>query len=174
MTRGACKLQDGEDMRRARLSIVIIGVIALLALGSYLLYGRCTWFVMREVLGPAGDLTLPLPQGCMISDDQPPLGLLRALDEEKQKRGLVFEKLVTCRMPAGHGPVELPLGRDPRWLPSYVCCTWQYRRHVVIQVPGAVESGDPSLVVTYVALVPPRVRYAEQIGGCDHKFQAWR
>jgi hypothetical protein len=161
-------------MRRIALSVAIISLTALVALGTYLPYGQCTWFVIKGVLGPAGDVTVPLPSSCILSNEQPPPSLFQTLDEERQKRGLVFEKLVSCRMPARQTRIESPLEHDPRWLPSYVCCTWQYRRHVLIQAPGTVETGDPGLVVSYVALMP-RLRYAKQIGGqCDYRFQAWR
>jgi hypothetical protein len=65
----------------------------VLVLGTYLQFGQRTWFVIRGTLGPSAELTLALPSSSMLSNDQPPPGLLHGLDEERQKRGLIFEKL---------------------------------------------------------------------------------
>jgi hypothetical protein len=60
--------------------------------------------------------------------------------------------------------------QDLRWLPSYQCCSWQFRRHVLLV--GQSKS-DPNLVVVYMAL-KPRWDYAKQIGrSCDEKFWSW-
>ena len=149
--------------------------LALLACVTFLDFplGRCSWFFVKGVLGPAGDATPPLAGDCVITTERPSDALLHSLDEETQRLGLVFEKTLSRKLPPGSGRALLP-ERDPRWLPSYVCCTWQYRRHVVVEPPARVPGAEPGVFVAYMCLVP-RWKYAKQIGGkCDHRFEAWK
>jgi hypothetical protein len=160
---------------RCRVFLVALLALAMLA-GMFFLnspLGRCSWFFVKGVLGPAGEATPPLAGNCVFTNEKPSDALLRALDEEQRRRGLVFEKMVSCRLPPGAGPAFQP-ERDRRWLPSYVCCTWQYRRHVVVEPPARVPEAEPGVFVAYTCLVP-RWKYARQIGGkYDHRFEAWK
>ncbi len=70
-------------------------------------------------------------------------------------------------------PVKSAMDQDARWLPSHECCSWQYRRHVVISLPEGQDNPKPHLVVLYMSLVP-RWQYAKQIGRrCDERFWVW-
>jgi hypothetical protein len=119
------------------------------------------------------DVTIPLPGNCIQTKEVLPDNMVKYLENERKRRGLIFKQWITCKTPDQTANPRFPFERDPRWLPSYVPGTYQFRRTVVI-LPYALPVPQGSPVVAEVCLMPWR-RYVSQIAGqCDGKFSVWK
>lgn len=110
---------------------------------------------------------------CFQVTEVPPDNMVKYLENERNRRGLVFKKWITCKTASQTATPSFALEQDPRWLPSYVPGTCQFRRTVVI-LPHARPVPEGSPVVAEVCLMPRR-RYVSEIAGqCDGKFSVWK
>ena len=116
------------------------------------------------------DAPITLPADCsgtrnLVTDDT-----VSYLEKERNSRGLIFKEWIVCReIPPG----GLAFTNDPRWLPSYVPGTYQFRRKVII-VPMGSATSQGSHVVAEVCLMPWR-KYVSQVAGrCDGKYAVWK
>jgi hypothetical protein len=151
--------------------LVVAGVLALILFIFFpsLPDPKCTAFLVR----PESDADIPLPANCILTTDVPPDDLVKYLKNERNRRGLIFKKWITCKTPNQTPTPGFAFERDPRWLPSYVPGTYQFRRTVII-LPYAQPVPEGSSVVAEVCLMPWR-KYVSQIAGqCDGKFTVWK
>jgi len=123
------------------------------------------------------EVAVPLPPDCVQSANVPEDDMVKYLENEPHRSGLVFKSWITCstssQAQAAGFAFERAFERDPRWLPSYVPRTYQFRRTVVI-LPYARPVPEKSPVVAQVCRVPWR-RYVSQIAGeCNGKFSVWK
>ncbi len=150
--------------------LVVAGVLALILFICFpsLPDPKCAALLAH----PAIDVTIPLPANCIQTTEASADNMVKYLENERNRRGLIFKKWVICKTPSQTATPGLAFERDPRWLPSYVPGTYQFRRTVII-VPYALPVPEGSPVVAEVCLMPRR-RYVSQIAGqCDGKFSVW-
>lgn len=122
---------------------------------------------------PDNDVTIPLPANCIQTTEAPPDNMMKYLENERNRRGLMFENWIICKTSSQTARPGFAFERDPRWLPSYVPGTYQFRRTVII-LPYALRSPEGSPVAAEMCLMPRR-RYISQITGqCDGKFAVWK
>lgn len=116
------------------------------------------------------EVPMALPANCARIRNLDSDNMVRYLENERNRRGLVFKEWITCQeVPAG----GFAFMNDPHWLPSYVPGTYQFRRTVII-VPYAQPAPQGSPVVAEVCLMPWR-KYIRQIARqCDRKFSVWK
>jgi hypothetical protein len=149
--------------------LVVTGVLALILFIFFpsLPDPKCVGLLART----ESDVVIPLPANCTQATDVPPDDMVKYLENERNTRGLIFKKWITCKTPT---PTPgFAFERDPRWLPSYVPRTYQFRRTVII-LPYAQPVPEGSSVVAEVCLMPWR-KYVSQIAGqCDGKFTVWK
>ncbi|MGB9434196.1 MAG: hypothetical protein WBQ89_18270 [Candidatus Acidiferrum sp.] len=151
--------------------LIVSGVLALILLIFFpsLPDPKCVGFLART----ESDVVIPLPANCTQTTDVPPDDMVKYLENERSRRGLIFKKWITCKTPNQTPTPGFAFERDPRWLPSYVPRTYQFRRTVII-LPYAQPVPEESSVVAEVCLMPWR-RYVSQIAGqCDGKFTVWK
>jgi hypothetical protein len=151
--------------------LVLAGVLALIlfVFFPYLPDPKCAALLARS----ENDVTIPLAANCIQTTEAPPVNMLKYLENERNRRGLIFKKWVICKTPSQTATPGFAFERDPRWLPSYVPGTYQFRRTVII-LPYALAVPEGSPVVAEVCLMPRR-RYVSQISGqCDGKFAVWK
>ena len=115
-------------------------------------------------------IQIPLPANCTetptIAEDQ----TVKYLEHERSRRGLAFRGWITCE---GAPKRVFAFLRDPRWLPSYVPGTYQFRRTVLI-VPFAHAASQSSPVQGEICVMP-WLKYCRQIAGqCSGKFSGWK
>ena len=151
--------------------LVVTGVLALILfifLPS-LPDPKCVGLLART----ESDVVIPLPANCTQATDVPTDDMVKYLENERNKRGLIFKKWITCKTPSQTPTPDFAFEGDPRWLPSYVPRTYQFRRTVIL-LPYAQPVPEGSSVVAEVCLMPWR-KYVSQIAGqCDGKFTVWK
>jgi hypothetical protein len=122
---------------------------------------------------PEEDTAIPLPANCTLNAEAPSDDMVRYLENERKRRGLVFKKWITCKTSSQMPKAVFGFDQDSRWLSSYVPLTYQFRRTIVI-LPYARPIPEGSAVVAEVCLMPKR-RYISQIAGeCNGKFAVWK
>jgi hypothetical protein len=122
---------------------------------------------------PENDVTIPLPGNCIQTTEAPPDIMVKYLENERNRRGLIFKKWVSCKTPGRTETLSFALERDPRWLPSYVPGTYQFRRTVII-LPYAPRVPEGSPVAAEMCLMPRRSYVLQIAGQCDGKFAIWK
>jgi len=151
--------------------LVVAGVLALILFICFpsLPDPKCAALLAH----PENDVTIPLPANCIQTTKASADNMVKYLENERNRRGLIFKKWVICKTPSQTATPGFAFERDPRWLPSYVPGTYQFRRTVII-LPHALPVPEGSPVVAEVCLMPRR-RYVSQIAGqCDGKFAVWK
>jgi len=151
--------------------LVVAGVLALIVFVFFptLPDPMCAGLLAH----PESDVTIPLPANCIQTTDVAIDNMVKYLESERKRRGLIFKQWITCKTRSQTANPGFPFERDQRWLPSYVPGTYQFRRTVVI-LPDAPPVPQGSPVVAEVCLMPWR-RYVSQITGqCDGKFSVWK
>jgi|SRR5581483_5115667 len=113
---------------------------------------------------------VPLPTNCAEKPAMDADETVKYLERERSSRGFTFRGWITCEgAPAG----KFAFLNDPRWLPSYVPGTYQFRRTVLI-VPFAQKISRASPVKGEICLMP-WPKYLQQIAGqCSWKFSGWK
>ena len=151
---------------------ILLGGALLVAMRMFfpaVLGPRCASLLIRST----SEAQVPLSDDCAETMSAPPDAMMRYLDAERKSRGLIFRKWVVCRTAAASQRTTFPFDRDPRWLPSYVPRTYQFRRTVVI-LPYARPLPEGSRIAGEVCVVPWR-RYTSQIAGeCGGEFSYWK
>jgi len=94
----------------------------------------------------------------------------RYLERERFARNLIFKEWIACR---GVPVAGFTFADDPRWLPSYVPGTFQFRRMVII-VPYARPVPQGSEVVAEVCVMPWRKYLRQIVGEYKGKFSVWK
>ena len=95
--------------------------------------------------------------------------MVKYLEKERVGRNLIFKEWIRCEgVPAG----GFAFADDPRWLPSDVPGTYQFRRTVII-VAYARPIPQGSEVVAEVCVMPWRKYLRQIMGECDGKFAVW-
>jgi len=114
--------------------------------------------------------SIPVPANCALTGNVAPDAMEKYLERERLARNLIFKEWITCQGVPGAG---FTWADDPRWLPSYVPGTFQFRRTVII-VPYAQPVPRGSEVVAEVCVMPWR-KYLRQIAWeYDGKFSVWK
>lgn len=151
--------------------LVVAGVLALILFIFFpsLSDPKCAALLAR----PESDVGICIPANCIQTRDVRSDDMVTYLENERNTRGLIFKKWITCETPNQTLTSGFAFERDPRWLPSYVPRTYQFRRTVII-LPYARPVPKGSSVVAEVCLMPWR-RYVSQIAGqCAGKFTVWK
>ena len=118
-----------------------------------------------EYLRPATVEGNYLPPGCVLTNETPPLGLMKIVEDQKNLYQLTLQKVVVCRKAVGRLGFEqrfkgLPFGPDDPCRPLYPgCCSCQFQRHVI--VIAAEPSGDGSVLV-HANLIQSRWDYLQK------------
>jgi hypothetical protein len=119
------------------------------------------------------DVAIPLPPNCIETSEATPDPLVKYLDNERERRGLVFKKWIICKLSGAASKPALDFQQDQRWLPSYEPLTYQFRRTVVILPCGQSALGESPVAAQVCSI--PKQKYAAQIAGqCDGKFALWK
>jgi hypothetical protein len=98
-----------------------------------------------EYLRPTTAKMMPLPARC-TEDETPPTKLMRVVESQRAFYHLALQKVAVCRSAEVFGQDEMDISweltdHQRRWLPLKAgCCTYQYRRHVVVIVAGLSEN----------------------------------
>ena len=152
-------------MRNMKMKLSVAITLMLLAMVALCVYGRdSAKRALAECLRPTTVIMLPLPEGCVHTNESPPASAMRIIEDQRNSYHLSLQEVVVFRIPNGGSPLDSDFTKwnideesRKRWLPLYVgCCTYQFRRHVAVIVPAVGEHG--SLVVT-AALVQSRWDY---------------
>jgi hypothetical protein len=115
-------------------------------------------------------VSIPVPANCAVTRNVAPDDMEKYLERERFARNLIFKEWITCQ---GVPVAGFTFADDPRWLPSYVPGTFQFRRTVII-VPYALPIPQGSEVVAEVCLMPWR-KYLRQIAWeYNGKFSVWK
>jgi hypothetical protein len=69
---------------------------------------------------PESDVDISIPANCIQTTDVPSDDMVKYLENERNTRGLVFKKWITCKTSNQTATPGFAFERDPRWLPSYV------------------------------------------------------
>jgi hypothetical protein len=118
---------------------------------------------------PEEDAAIPIPTNCTQSIEAPGDEMTSYLEKERQQRGLIFKKWITCRSSSQMPNLVLNFEHDKRWLASYKPLSCQFRRTVVV-LPYAQPIPEGSPVIAEICLMPRR-KYILQIAGeCNGKF----
>ena len=159
--------------RLVLLLILLTGVLSVIGTWFYVSRPRPEPGCADLINDSNGTTAISLPPGWELRDTVPRDDRVQYLDSERKRRGLLFEKWIVVDGPTGTSPLGLPLEGDPRWLPSYVPRTYQFRRTVVVLPYGpAVLKSSP--VEGEVCVMPER-KYTSLISGqCDGKFSVWK
>jgi len=122
---------------------------------------KCAPSLMSDILD-SGDLDPPLPVNCAPSTEEPSGATLRSLESRREDRGLVLERVVTCKIPSSR-PGRSSRPYDPRELANfYIDGTLQYQRHVFLA--ATQDSPGGTLFAVEVCIVP-RWRYLKRLAG---------
>jgi hypothetical protein len=151
--------------------LVVAGVLALILfifLRS-LQDLKCAALLVR----PESDADVPIPVTCIQTTDVPPDEMVKYLETERNRRGLILKKWISCKTSNQTPTFAFAFERDPRWLPSYVPSAYQFRRTVII-LPYAQPVPKGSSVVAEVCLMPWRKYISQIVGQCDGKFTVWK
>jgi hypothetical protein len=149
-------------------AILIVGSLALAILVLFPSVQATTYAAM--LVRSDRDAPIALPANCSRSEAAVADDMVSYLEKEQNSRGLIFKEWIVCR--------EIPPGgfafvNDPRWLPSYVPGTYQFRRTVIIVPVGpATPQGSP--VFAEICRMPWRKYFSQVVGGLDGKYAVWK
>jgi hypothetical protein len=149
-------------------------VAAVLVLGIWIFVPaifdpHCAALLMHSV----SEVQISLPEQCTMATDVPADDMVRYLEAERVKGGLVFKAWVVCNVPAEAPKLQFAFEQDSHWLGSYVPGIDQFRRTAIV-VPYARPIPSGSRIAAEVCLMPWR-KYASQIAGqCHTKFAVWK
>ncbi len=170
------KIESGQPVssRRSRpylLPMLVVAAVLILALWiSFPVWPpdpRCALLLASS----QADEEITLPATCTLTANVGSDEMVKYLDQEREQRGLVFKRWITCQEHAER--TAFSFEHDPRWLPSYKPRAYQFRRTVVI-LPYAEPIPKGSPVVAEICLMPRR-RFASLIEGqCNGKFAVWK
>lgn len=153
----------------AALVILFTGVVFSLHLSCSSADQQCAPLLEH----PESDVDIPLPVNCKLIGDVPADESTTYLENERKRRGLAFKAWIGCTLSGAEAPREFAFAHDPRWLPSYVPASYQFRQTVVISA-DLQASAQGSGVVGEVCLMP-RTMYVSQVSGqCGGKFAVWK
>jgi len=142
----------------AALAVVVAGATCILAPSS-------ARRALGECLRPATVEAIPLPAGCIPTNEAPPARAMAIVETERSHYHLRLQKVLVCRTATRQLPGFLVKQVESRWLPLYVgCCGFQFRRHVAVVV--ACDDGDGSMVVE-AALLQNRWEYFRRYRDTD-------
>jgi len=113
---------------------------------------------------------IPVPANCALTRNVAPDEMEKYLERERFARNLIFKEWIACR---GVPVAGFTFADDPRWLPSYVPGTFQFRRMVII-VPYARPVPQGSEVVAEVCVMPWRKYLRQIVGEYKGKFSVWK
>jgi hypothetical protein len=158
-------INAGRPGRSRRLPAVLVLVFIMVSL--LLLFLRSPSALL---LTESEAVSIPVPPNCALTRDVAPDAMEKYLARERSTRNLIFKEWITCQ---GVPVAGLTWADDPRWLPSYMPGTFQFRR-VVILVPHAQPIPEGSEVVAEVCVLPWR-QYLRQIAWeYNGKFSVWK
>jgi hypothetical protein len=117
-----------------------------------------------EYLRPTTVEAMYLPQGCIQTNETPPLDLMRIVEDQKNLYDLALQKVVVCRSARrllgferrfmgfrfGEGDPCRPLSKG--------CCSCQFLRHVIVEVAEPSENGS---VLVHADLIQSRWNYLQ-------------
>lgn len=141
------------------------------AIAGKIVFRGCLPLLLEGELGFNDEVPYDLPENCAGVTQAQTGKNFQALEDQRKRRGLEFEGTIICKRPADLARMT----ENPDWLPSYVCCTWQYRRYIILtipQIPMQTESPGESEAVAEICLMP-RWRYMKQLAGDCEKFKIW-
>jgi len=119
------------------------------------------------------DVAISLPPNCVESSEASSEAMVKYLENERKRRGLVFKNWIICKPPGAASKQVFDFQQDQHWLPSYNPLTYQFRRTIVILPYGESAFGETPIAAE-VCLIPKR-KYASQIAGqCAGKFALWK
>jgi len=153
--------------------LVLLGVTSASALVVFIFFPSVSDLKCVALLTHSeSDEPIPLPANCLQTAEVPVDSVVKDLENERHRRGLIFKQWITCKTP--DQPANLfAFEHDARWLPSYAPESYQFRRTVVV-LRNAVPAPQGSSVVAEVALMPWRMYFSQVAGQCDGKFSVWR
>jgi hypothetical protein len=110
--------------------LVVAGVLALILFIFFpsLPDPKCAALLAR----PESNVDISIPANCIQTTDVSSNDMVKYLENERNTRGLIFKKWITCKTPNQTATPGFAFEQDPRWLPSYVPRTYQFRRTVII------------------------------------------
>ncbi len=119
---------------------------------------------LGEYLHPTTVEMMPLPDGCVPTNETPPANLMRIVEHQKNVYHLALQKVIVCRTARKFPHIEPDFTEAAfsketrkRWLPLYLgCCSYQFRRHVAVVVFDSNESGS---IMVEAALIQSRWDY---------------
>lgn len=163
-------------MGRKTKRILLAIALTIVAAGGVRISGlTAATRALREYFRPTVVKMMPLPKGCTPTDETPPANLMRIVEYQRNFYHLEMQKVIVCRtnnvLPQG-GPEFLKevFGDEirKRWLPLYVgCCSYQFRRHVVVVIASADLNGS---VVVEAALIQSRWEYLRSNWAKDRSY----
>jgi hypothetical protein len=150
--------------RKAKLglwaTIAAVLVIAMLWIGRLFDAAQA----LEEYLRPTTVEMMPLPEGCIQTNEAPPPDLMRIVENQENIYHLTLQKVVVCRSTHRFPAFErrlagLSLGEGDRWRPlPRGCCSCRFRRHVIMEVADFSENGS---VLVDAALIQRRWDYLQ-------------
>ncbi len=159
--------------RRIRLSLWIgAGLLAaVIALCFFVPSTLCAPFLLQDILD-SHELPPPLPADCAPTTEHPSDATMRALDSQRESRGLQLEGVVTCKI-ASSGPKDRSIQIDQQWLDTiYVNGTMQYKRHVLLAAPEKVQGG--TLFTVEQCLMPWWTYMSQPQDRCWEQAEFWK
>ena len=154
--------------------LVLLGVTGALALVVFIFFPSLSDLRCVALLAHSeSEEIIPLPANCLQTAEVPVDSVVKYLEDERHRHGLIFKRWITCKAPDQPANLGFAFEHDARWLPSYVPGTYQFRRTVVV-LRNAVSVSQGSSVVAEVALMPWRMYLSQVAGQCDGKFSVWR
>ena len=119
---------------------------------------------VEEAFGATTIEAPPPPEACVYSAGPPPAALMRVVEQQRSFYRLSLQRVIVCktkdRLPPDFSARRFGNDSGRRWLPLYVgCCSYQVRRHVVVEV---VAPDDAGFIVVQAALVQGRWDYLKR------------
>jgi hypothetical protein len=112
------------------LGLAAVGILAIAFFVAFpdLTASSCIPLLLHSI----GEETIPIPAHCRQTADVPPDRMTGYL--EQNRRGLIHKAWITCEDASRTAGLNFVNGRDsdPRWFPSDVPRTYQFRRTILI------------------------------------------
>jgi len=158
---------------RRRLSLWIGGgvVAALILLAILVPSTMCAPFLLRDILD-ASELPPQLPADCVPTSERPSDATMKALESQREARGLQLEGTTVCKIKA-QGPKDRSAQVDQQWLDSiYVNGTLQDKRHVLLA--ATEKSQDGTLLAVEQCLMPWWSYLRQPQDRCWEQAEFWK
>ena len=107
-------------------------VVAIVSLYFFAVDPRCITLLVHS----ESAVLISLPPNCMLTEDTPGDEMVKYLENDRKRRGLVFKAWIICKPSNQAQAIDFAFTRDPRWLQSYVPRAYQFSRTVIIWLPG--------------------------------------